>query len=87
MERLNVTQAARNLCGLLNRGYSQGTSIELERDGEVIACLVPVQPTASLRAKVLQAFFAALPRLGQDAEAFAEDIKAAKAFRIEKEEG
>ncbi len=74
MERINVTQAARNFSDLLNRVYYQGVSVELERNNKVIARIVPVKPAGTLQAKDLNAFFASLPKLGDDAEAFAEDV-------------
>jgi prevent-host-death family protein len=75
MERISVTQAARNFSDLLNRVYYQGISVELERNNKVIARLVPVRPAARLRVEDLTAFFASLPKLGDDAEAFAEDVR------------
>jgi antitoxin (DNA-binding transcriptional repressor) of toxin-antitoxin stability system len=60
---------------LLNRVYYQGISVELERNNKVIARLVPVRPAARLRVENLNAFFASLPKLGEDAEAFAEDVR------------
>jgi antitoxin (DNA-binding transcriptional repressor) of toxin-antitoxin stability system len=75
MERINVTQAARNFSDLLNRVYYQGISVELERNNKVIAQLVPVKPAARLRVEDLNAFFASLPKLRDDAETFAEDIE------------
>ncbi len=75
MERINVTQAARNFSDLLNRVYYQGISVELERNNKVIARLVPVRPAARLRVEDLNAFFASLPKLGEDAEAFAEGVR------------
>ena len=75
MERINVAQAARNFSDLLNRVYYQGISVELERNNKVIARLVPVRPAARLRVENLNAFFASLPKLGEDAEAFAEDVR------------
>jgi prevent-host-death family protein len=75
MERISVTQAARNFSDLLNRVYYQGISVELERNNKVIARLVPVKPAARLRVGDLNEFFASLPKLGDDAEAFAEDVR------------
>lgn len=74
MERISVTQAARNFSDLLNRVYYQGVSVELERNNKVIARIVPVEPAAKVQAKDLAAFLASLPDLGDDAEAFARDV-------------
>ncbi len=77
MERINVTQAARNFSDLLNRVYYQGVSVELERGNKVVARLVPALPAPSLAAGDLEELFASLPKLGNDAESFAEDVKGA----------
>lgn len=74
MERINVTQAARNFSDLLNRVYYQGVSVELERNNKVIARIVPVPRPDEGKPKTLSEILASLPRLGDDAEAFAEDV-------------
>ncbi len=74
MERINATKAARNFSDLLNRVYYQGISVELERNNKVIARIVPAKPSSSLRAENLRELLASLPKLGDDAEAFAEDV-------------
>ncbi len=79
MERINVTQAARNFSDLLNRVYYQGISVELERNNKVVAVLSPAQPVSKLRMEDLNDFFASLPSLGEDAKVFAEDLKAIRA--------
>ena len=82
MERINVTQAARNFSDLLNRVYYQGVSVELERGNKVVARLVPVLPVPSVPAKDLEGLFASLPKLGDDAQSFAEDVKVADEFLL-----
>jgi prevent-host-death family protein len=74
VERINATKAARNFSDLLNRVYYQGISVELERNNKVIARIVPAKPSSSLRAENLRELLASLPKLGDDAEAFAEDV-------------
>jgi antitoxin (DNA-binding transcriptional repressor) of toxin-antitoxin stability system len=76
MDRITVAEAARDFSALVDRVYSEGTSVELERDEHVIACLSPVRPQSALKVRDLTAFLAALPKLGHDAEAFSEDIRA-----------
>jgi len=76
MERINVTQAARQFSELLNRVAYQGTSFELERNHRVIARLTPVSAPRRVAVADLNRLFAELPRLGEDAEAFAEDLEA-----------
>lgn len=73
MERVKVTQAARNFSDLLNRVYYQGISVELERNNKVVARLVPPQGIEP-KAKTLSELLTSLPSLGEDAEAFAEDV-------------
>ena len=82
MERMNVTQAARNFSDLLNRVYYQGVSVELERGNKVVARLVPALPAPSVPAEDLEGLFASLPKLGDAAESFAEDVKGADEFLL-----
>ena len=44
MEKIKVTQAARQFSELLNRVAYQGSTFELERGGKPVARLVPVAP-------------------------------------------
>ena len=75
MEKINVTQAARNLSELLNRVAYQGVSFELMRGGRRIARLVPPGPPKEVRVSDLNALFDRLPRLDpDDVEAFETDV-------------
>lgn len=74
MEQINVTQASRQLSDLLNRVAYQGASFELTRGGRRIARLVPVGPSKAVKVAELNALFARLPALDDDAEAFERDI-------------
>ena len=76
MDRITVAEAARDFSALVDRIYSEGTSVELERDEHVVACLSPVRPQSGLKVRDLTAFLQSLPNLGDDAEAFSEDIRA-----------
>ncbi len=78
MNRITVAEAARDFNALVDRVYSDGSSVELERDQRVIACLSPVLPQSTLKVRDLTAFLQALPKLGDDAEAFSEDIRAVR---------
>lgn len=69
-----MSDAANNLSGLLERVFEQGISVELERGDKVVARIVPAGPTRTLCVEELADFFASLPPLGDDAEAFAEDV-------------
>jgi len=74
MKQVNVTQASRRLSDLLNRVAYQGASFELTRGGRRIARLVPAGPSKVVKVSELNALFARLPALGDDAEAFERDI-------------
>lgn len=74
MDRITVTQAARQFSDLLNKVYYQGVSIELERSNKVIAMITPIHRPSNLKAKDLNAFFIDLPSLGDDIDSFAEDM-------------
>ena len=74
MERLSVTQAARQFSDLLNRVFYQGSVVELERGNRVIARICPAVQSSPLQVKDLSRFFQELPSLGEDAERFSEDL-------------
>jgi antitoxin (DNA-binding transcriptional repressor) of toxin-antitoxin stability system len=76
MDRISVAEAARDFSALVDRIYSEGTSVELERDEQTIAYLSAARPLSALKVRDLTAFLQALPKLGDDAEAFSEDIRA-----------
>ncbi len=74
MERISVTQAVRQFSDLMNRVFYQGAVVELERGNRVIARISPVSPESPLKVKHLNRFFHELPSLGEDLEAFTEDL-------------
>lgn len=76
MQRINVSDAARDFSELINRVCTQGVSIELERDNRVIARITPAGPVSPLKVGDLNAFLESLPKLGDDAAAFADDLQA-----------
>lgn len=76
MYRITVAEAERDFANLVNRVYSEGIPVELERDDEVIAHLTPAVPRSRLKVCELNAFLEALPRLREDADAFLEDMRA-----------
>ena len=76
MDRISVSEAARDFIALVDRVYSEGATIELERDEHVLARLSPVCPQSTLKVRDLTAFLDSLPRLGDDGEAFGDDIRA-----------
>ena len=76
MHRITVAEAERDFATLVNRVYSEGISVELERGDRVIARLTPAGPCSPLKVRALNAFLENLPRLGDDTEAFSDDIRA-----------
>jgi antitoxin (DNA-binding transcriptional repressor) of toxin-antitoxin stability system len=74
--RISVTEAERDFANLVNRVYSEGIPIELERGNEVIAHLTPAVPRSRLKVRELSAFLEGLPKLREDADAFLEDLRA-----------
>jgi antitoxin (DNA-binding transcriptional repressor) of toxin-antitoxin stability system len=76
MHRISVTEAERDFSNLVNRVYSEGISVELERGDKVVACLTPAGPRSPLKVQDLNAFLASLPKLDDDSEAFSQDIRA-----------
>jgi antitoxin (DNA-binding transcriptional repressor) of toxin-antitoxin stability system len=76
MERITVTQAAREFSDLLNRVCYQGASFELARGNRIVARLVPAGPAKRVTVADLNRVFAELPRLGDDAEDFGREVDA-----------
>jgi len=76
MERMTVADAEREFGNLVKRVYSEGVSIELEQGDKVVARLTPGGPQSPLKVGDLNAFLQGLPQLGEDAEAFDQDLRA-----------
>jgi antitoxin (DNA-binding transcriptional repressor) of toxin-antitoxin stability system len=72
---MNVSEAAKDFVNLVDRVYSDGITVELERDDKIIARLTPVEPQSILKVSDLNSFLQALPSLGDDANAFADDVR------------
>jgi antitoxin (DNA-binding transcriptional repressor) of toxin-antitoxin stability system len=72
---MTVAEAKKNLDELVEKVCSEGVSIELERDNIVVARLTPAMPRSPLTVGEFNAFMQGLPRLGDDADAFAKDIR------------
>jgi antitoxin (DNA-binding transcriptional repressor) of toxin-antitoxin stability system len=47
MDRITVAEVARDFSARVDRVYSEGTSVELERDEQTIACLSAVRPQSA----------------------------------------
>lgn len=74
INRLTVAEAERNLSQLIDRIQADGNSIELSRGDRVVAVLSPSVPRSPLQVHELNEFLRQLPRLDDDAEAFAADV-------------
>ena len=73
-KQINASEAARNFSEILNQVRYQGAQFDIKRGREVIARLCPAQPVAGLKVADLEAFYAAMPALGEDAAAFKHDL-------------
>src|SRR5437764_15381443 len=73
---MNVAEAQKNFDKLVEKVYSEDVSIDVERGDKVIARLTPSEPQSPLNVGELNSFLRNLPTLGDDAEAFAKDIRA-----------
>jgi len=76
---MNVTEAQRDFAKLVDKVHSEGVTIDLERNDKVIARLTPAEPQSPLVLGELHAFLRRLPPLGDDADAFARDVRAIRA--------
>ena len=76
MERIALADAERDFSRLVQRVYSEGVTVEVDRGDQVIARIIPVGPRPALQVRDLNAFLKSLPKLGNDAEAFREDLHA-----------
>jgi antitoxin (DNA-binding transcriptional repressor) of toxin-antitoxin stability system len=76
---MKVAEAEKNFADLVNKVYSEGISVDLERDDKVIARLTPAEPRSPLTIGELNAFLRGLPSLGEDADNFAQDVRAIRA--------
>ena len=72
---MNLTDAQRDFANLVTKVYSEGISVDLERDNKVIARLTPAKPRSPLTVSDLNAFLKGLPPLGDDADQFAGDLR------------
>ena len=73
---MNVIEAEKRFGELVNKVYNEGISVDLERDDKVIARLTPAKPQSPLTVGELNAFLHKLPSLGDDADEFAQDVRA-----------
>jgi antitoxin (DNA-binding transcriptional repressor) of toxin-antitoxin stability system len=74
--KMHVAEAEKNFTKLVNKVYVEGISVDLERDDKIIARLTPAEPRSALTIGELTAFLRNLPSLGDDADDFAQDVRA-----------
>jgi len=74
--RITIADAERDFAGLVNRVYSEGIDVELERGDKIIAHLTPAEPRSPLKVRDLNTFLSALPKLQDDADRFLNDVRA-----------
>ena len=76
MPRMTVSDAERDFSILVNRVYTEGISVELQRGDTVIARITPAELSSPLKVENLNTFMQSLPKLGDDTEAFINDVRA-----------
>jgi antitoxin (DNA-binding transcriptional repressor) of toxin-antitoxin stability system len=76
---MNVSDAEKQFATLVDKVFVEGITVDLERDDKVIARLTPAEPQSPLTVGELNAFLRNLPSLGDDADAFAQDVRAIRA--------
>jgi antitoxin (DNA-binding transcriptional repressor) of toxin-antitoxin stability system len=78
MPRISIAEAERDFARLVERVHAEGISVELARGDEVIARLLPAQPRSPLQIHDLNRFLQALPKLGEDAARFSDEVRAVR---------
>lgn len=76
MQRISISEAARDLSGLVRTVVSQGTRIELTEGSTVVAYMTPPDAEVECSVEGLQNLIRELPDLDDDAAAFAKDVAA-----------
>ena len=76
---MNVSDAEKQFATLVDKVFVEGITVDLERDDKVIARLTPAEPQSPLTVGELNAFLRNLPSLGDNADAFAQDVRAIRA--------
>ena len=76
---MNITEAERSFAELVEKVFVEGITVDLERDNRVIARLTPATPRSPLTVGELNAFLRRLPKLGDDVDRFAADVREIRA--------
>lgn len=84
MERdITATEAVRDFSEMLNQIVYRGDAFVIHRNGKPAARLLPCERShPARRLGELERLFAALPRLGSEAEAFRRDLENALADQL-----
>jgi antitoxin (DNA-binding transcriptional repressor) of toxin-antitoxin stability system len=86
MERIGLADAERHFSELVQRVYSEGIIVELDRGDRIVARISPARPSSRLKVRDLNSFLQSLPRLGEDAETLREDLRAVRqSFPVERD--
>jgi antitoxin (DNA-binding transcriptional repressor) of toxin-antitoxin stability system len=75
-KRLSATELAKNLSSILSRVQYRGERFVVERNGEAVASIVPVEPTKGMTVKEFFEFLRQIPRPDDQ---FADDLEAIQA--------
>lgn len=79
MNRISVAEAAGDFPNVLRRVTKHGESLALEDGSRVVAWLTPPDAAREYTVADLEHLLSSLPALGDDLDAFAHDLKSAKA--------
>lgn len=79
MTRLNLTDAANDLRGVLRQVTALGGSVALEESDRIVAWLTPSGVNCPFLVSDLEDLLASLPSLGDDLEPFAAELESSVA--------
>jgi len=78
-KKISATEAVRKFSEILSHVHYKGDSYTVVRGGKSVASISPVSlPTKAKTMGELKSLLAVIPKLGDEAEAFESDIKAAR---------
>ena len=78
-KKISATEAVRKFSEILSHVHYKGDSYTVVRGGKAVASILPVaQPLKGKNLGDLKNLLAAIPKLGDEAEAFESDIRAAR---------
>jgi antitoxin (DNA-binding transcriptional repressor) of toxin-antitoxin stability system len=75
MERIALADAERDFTQLIQRVCTDGVTVEVDGGDRIIARISPVEPRPALQVMDLNSFLQSLPKLGDDADGFVEDLQ------------